>query len=433
MNIKKNDIFINFGGVFPFFLIPISEISEISDIIKGEIHDINFIDTEFTPYYISTIQESSKLTEKQNLIDNFEYILTAVISKNSLYYRNIIEALDSDKHICIVPDANQNFRVIGNLESGAILSSDSDTGSNVSELNNISISLKWQSKYRAAYTDLYKNFIMKCDTDIAIQPYISTSGVINILKNTTGILRIDGANFDQNMTIDLGSSIVVNSYSAFDTFIEIHYTASNIVSTHSISIKRGDFEHYGNTPSIAVISVLTGDGPAGVFTTQMSVLSPPDKPYGTNWNMFVFGTINSVADFFKLLRNNQSSPSSGTGPDSGDGSDYSFIETSNHNNGDGQYAEAITSYFHKITHIQFRYHRFGRNSGDFVIYSLNADNVWIEVFRLAGEQQTSGSDLWLTASIDMSAVQCKAVKFTNQFANGYRGDMAIDDIIITST
>ena len=432
MNIKNNEIFINLGGVFPFFLIPVSEISRMSDLILGEISEINFKNSEFTPLYISTIQESSKLSEKQNAIDNFEYTLSAVISKNSLYYRNILEALNSEKHICIVPDANNNFRILGNIEDGTILTANTDTGTKVSDLNNISIKLKWQSNYRAAYTDLYKKYIMKCDTDLTIQPYISTIDNIIIVKNTSGTLRIDGANFDENMTISLGNNIVVNSYEPHGSYILINYTAGAIQMPFPILIKRGDYSHYGETPNISVLDALTGTGPAGDFVTNFSIWGTPNNPYGEGWNYLLHGNIVAANDYFKTLRNDQATPSNSTGPISGGGSDYSYIEVSNPNNGAGNFGEVSTSNFREITNINFRYHRYGDGLGDFVIYSKNRENIWNEVFRMTGEQQFSSNDAWLTANIDMQGISTKEIKFVYEAASNYRGDMAIDNIVITS-
>ncbi len=432
MNVKKPEIFINLGGVFPFFLIPISEITEMEDLILGEINFIDFANPEFTPYYISTIQEQSKLVESQKAIDKYEYELTAVISKSNLYYRNILEALNTEKHICIVPDANNSFRLLGNIDNGAILSADTSTGSNVADLNYISITVNWESNYRAAFTNLYKTYIMQCDTDIAIQPYISTIDDISVVEHTSGTFQIDGDNFDENMTISLGPNIVVNSYEAFGDHIIINYTAGDIQAAFPISIKRGDYEHYGENPQIAVNEVLLGTGPAGDFITSMEAQIVPNEPYGPNWTLNVYGDINSIDDFYKLLANNQGTPSNSTGPDQGNGSGYSYIETSNPNNGTGQFGRAKTSYFRQITNISFDYHRYGSGLGDFIIHAKNRNNNWVEVFRLSGQQQTSSSEPWLTANIDMRNIEAKSIRFTNKAASSYMGDMAIDNIVITS-
>lgn len=134
-------------------------------------------------------------------------------------------------------------------------------------------------------------------------------------------------------------------------------------------------------------------------------------------------------------RDSNGTPSSGTGPVGGaDGSIYyGYVETSSgyaYNNGNTSILE--TEGF-EIEHamLTFDYHMFGSNIG-----SLNVDvfknGDWINsIWSKSGQQHSSNSDNWSKATISLSSYSGEIkVRFRAVAAGGYRGDIAIDNVLI---
>lgn len=150
-NLNKSKEFSNLGGILPIYFIPVSEINYIDDIINGLINQLNYTDPEFTPYYIATVPEKGKFSENQASRSKFNYKISVKYSKDEITTRNVLEIIDNQKLVILVPDSNGKYRVIGSLENPVYISSALDKGTSVSDLNAYDLVITWSSKYRAAF------------------------------------------------------------------------------------------------------------------------------------------------------------------------------------------------------------------------------------------------------------------------------------------
>ncbi|MEL6654107.1 MAG: hypothetical protein AAFQ87_25205, partial [Bacteroidota bacterium] len=81
--------------------------------------------------------------------------------------------------------------------------------------------------------------------------------------------------------------------------------------------------------------------------------------------------------------------------------------------------------------LEFAYHMFGTAMGNLYV-EVEAGGPWVAIDSILGQQQTLGSDAWLTRSIDMSAYAGQVIKirFVGQRGTSFTSDMAIDDVSI---
>ena len=150
-----------------------------------------------------------------------------------------------------------------------------------------------------------------------------------------------------------------------------------------------------------------------------------------NWSNTITG------DSYDWTRDSSGTPSSGTGPDSGAGSSswYMYLETSN---GSGAFNAGDTAILESSSLdginrlFSFDYHMFGTDIGTLnVDVSVNGGN-WINVWTITGQQHTSNSAAYSSASIDLGAYSGSIkVRFRAIAAGGYRGDIAVDNPVLT--
>ena len=135
---------------------------------------------------------------------------------------------------------------------------------------------------------------------------------------------------------------------------------------------------------------------------------------------------------FRWTPNEADTPSSNTGPaNARSGSKYAYTEASGSNNGD--VAELISPIFDlsSLTQPQltFYYYMYGADIGTLSVDTYDGSTWTNDVWTLSGQQQTSDSDSWLEANVNFANTVTK-IRFRAIRADGYLGDMAIDDILI---
>lgn len=253
------------------------------------------------------------------------------------------------------------------------------------------------------------------------------------MTSTTADLVLEGNYFDEQINIDLGPSVTINSLNNITpTSMTVNYTTSASTQTPTpVSMTRGSLSHFGNTPTIEVSNVLKGTGSAGTFTTNFDGGGSGQTAWGADWTLEIFGNVNSFDGYWNT--SNGGTPSNNTGPASSfDGTNYLHTEVSDPNFGVGQYGQATTTNFRQLTQIDFDYFMYGAEIGALVVETQNADNTWTERWRRDGQQQTADTDAWLHATIDASTWDAKATRFIFEAATNWAGDVAIDNIVITS-
>jgi len=266
-----------------------------------------------------------------------------------------------------------------------------------------------------------------------IQPYVSTTGNTLLLINTTNDITIRGDYFDENLEAYLGDEVTVNNI----TFISPQEiiinctTNSNAQTQTNLIISRNGESHFGESPTIEVSTTLVGTGVSGTFITNFNSGGTGNTLWGADWDLEIFGAINSLDGYF--ASSNAGTSSSDTGPNAAlDGTNYAFVETSMPNNGVGNYGQVTTTNFHEISLIDFYYYMHGSNTGALVMLSQNGDNSWTERWRQDGQFQADGASAWERATIYANTWNAKAIRFVFEAASGYMGDICIDNLAITS-
>lgn len=129
-------------------------------------------------------------------------------------------------------------------------------------------------------------------------------------------------------------------------------------------------------------------------------------------------------------------PSSGTGPIEGaDGSlNYVYLETSN----GGAYSSGDTAILMGPTlssgtvQIAFQYHMYGSDIGTLSLDVLSAGSWINDIWSITGQQQNSNGDAYSLETVDLSTYSPTQVRFRATAVGGYRGDIAIDSVVIFS-
>jgi bacillolysin len=167
---------------------------------------------------------------------------------------------------------------------------------------------------------------------------------------------------------------------------------------------------------------------------SISCSSTISAPYSEGFESGFGAWTNLGGDDLDWTRRSGSTPSSSTGPSSAsEGSYYMYVEASSPN------------YPSKVTRIEspcfdlsgestatfsFKYHMYGSNMGTLQLQASTDGTSWIDVWSLSGNQGNS----WATANVNMDSYAGATVKlrFVGTTGSSYRGDMAVDDISMTT-
>ncbi len=144
---------------------------------------------------------------------------------------------------------------------------------------------------------------------------------------------------------------------------------------------------------------------------------------------------------FNWTRDSGGTPSGSTGPSTGAaGSYYMYVESSSPNY-PNKTANLVSPSFNLTgttsSNFAFSYHMYGIDMGTLAVdISTNGgtsftNNIWSQ----SGQVQTGNGASWTTVNLDLSAYvgQTINIRFRGTTNNGYRGDMAIDNISLTVT
>ncbi len=134
------------------------------------------------------------------------------------------------------------------------------------------------------------------------------------------------------------------------------------------------------------------------------------------------------------ISSNGYTPSLDTGPSQANsGSTFFFTEASNGSS--GNIAELITPIIDisslTVPQLSFYYHMYGADMGTLHVDVYNNGNWTNDVIILDGQQQTSGTSPWIEQTYVLNAFTGNVqIRFRGIKGNGYKSDMAIDDIKI---
>jgi len=265
-------------------------------------------------------------------------------------------------------------------------------------------------------------------SDVVTRAYVSGPTTSRQMENTTKEYKIQGFYFDSSTEVVI-DDCVVNITNITPTEITMDVTVTNILGLKNVYVTKAGVANDGINVTYEVVDEITGSGSAGTFDTNFS--NDVGASLWPDWNLAIFGNVNSIDSYF--VSSDAGTPSGSTGASSAVDSYYAFCEASNPNNGDGQYGTATTSNFRAIQSIDFDYHMYGSGMGDLTVQGYDGTS-WSDLYVLAGQQQSAQGDAWLHASIACSDLEEIRFCFNyNTFSTAYTADICIDNISIVST
>ena len=159
-----------------------------------------------------------------------------------------------------------------------------------------------------------------------------------------------------------------------------------------------------------------------------------EENFEAGWGIWQNDTVGNDTD--NWYRNSEGTSSSNTGPHGGaNGTEwYAYMETSDgfaYSAGDTAILEG-PNIDGSNRSLSFYYHMYGWDMG-----TLNVDvysgGIWTNgVWSISGQQHTSSTAPYTSAVVDLSAFTgIIKIRFRGVAAGGFKGDMAIDEIVIS--
>jgi len=130
-------------------------------------------------------------------------------------------------------------------------------------------------------------------------------------------------------------------------------------------------------------------------------------------------------------------PSSGTGPSTGAGASsyYVYLETSSGSAFSAGDTAALLSPLINSSDISlsFAFHMYGSDIGTLALDVLTPSGWTNDVWSVSGQQHSSNSAAYTNANVNLNSYQVSQLRFRATAAGSYRGDIAIDNVVIDST
>ncbi len=248
----------------------------------------------------------------------------------------------------------------------------------------------------------------------------ATNSTIDISWNaSTDNVGVTGYDIYQDGT--LIASVTGTTYQA---------TGLSSETSYSFSVKAKDAA--GNTSGFSNTATATtlagGNGCSNGITTL---------PYAESFENTLGDWSQSTNDDINWTNDANGTPSRNTGPSSGaDGSYYMYIEASGNGAGYPNKRAILNSPCFDLSgetqaSFSFQYHMYGSNMGTLTLEASNDDGAtWTSLWTESGNQGNS----WNSETIDLSSYTGDSVqlRFNGITGSSWRGDMAIDDINLTS-
>ncbi|KAL9953498.1 hypothetical protein ACROYT_G040921 [Oculina patagonica] len=244
--------------------------------------------------------------------------------------------------------------------------------------------------------------------------YGDTMGTLTVFNGNTVVFNTSGNH--SNFWVEARRTIYLDSTITFEGIAGSSFTGD--LAIDDVSISSGSC--YGQTA--APPSFPTG------FTQMPNASIPTSSPAVTSCNFdynLCYGWQQSYSDVFDWMRYTGSTESIDTGPSSDHTTGYGYymyIETSPPRvAGDNAKLELSVSGNGALSCLKFYYHMYGASIGTLNVYNGNA-----VVFNASGNH----GNYWIKAEINIFLDS--TITFEGIAGSSYTGDIAIDDISISS-
>ncbi|CAB3984307.1 MAM and LDL-receptor class A domain-containing 1-like isoform X1 [Paramuricea clavata] len=168
--------------------------------------------------------------------------------------------------------------------------------------------------------------------------------------------------------------------------------------------------------------------PTSSTNPPTSTTNPPTQAVRCNFDQGLCSFTNGANDDFDWTVRSGSTSSSNTGPSqdvSGNGK-YVYIETSSPRV-QGDKAYLVSPQVNGNQCLKFSYHMHGASMGSLIVYQ-NIGNRMVELFNKSGDQ----GNQWNKAEVQINNGTSYSVVFSGVRGSSYQGDIALDEISITS-
>lgn len=236
------------------------------------------------------------------------------------------------------------------------------------------------------------------------------------------------------VNLSWSASGVATGYKVYRSTVSGSYGPTPLASTGTTG-----YVDTGVTDGTTYYYVVTAENGAGESAASTEVSATPGNAttlLSDNFEAGLGDWSNIAGDTADWTRDSGGTPSSGTGPAGGaNGSTwYVYLETSvggANTAGDTAYLESAFIEGSSRT-LTFFYHMYGTDMGTLNVDVFH-DGSWSNgVWSLSGQQQTSNGEAYTQATVNLGAYSgAIRLRFRGVAAGGYRGDMAIDDVVVT--
>ena len=134
---------------------------------------------------------------------------------------------------------------------------------------------------------------------------------------------------------------------------------------------------------------------------------------------------------YDWARHSHGTTSRYTGPaNAHEGEYYLYLETSYGNTpGKIAYLESPAFSGENILEVTFHYHLYGNQMGRLVLQTFDGE-AWKDFWQIEGQQQGSTNAAWTEKTLNLSGQGAQQIRFVGVTGTGYKGDMAIDYIVL---
>ena len=255
---------------------------------------------------------------------------------------------------------------------------------------------------------------------------VSVSGV-SVSEATVSWNAVTAATYDVRYRVAGSSSWTTNAVASTTS------TLSGLAASTQYQVQVRSKCSSGNSSYSSSTNFTTTAAP--VFCSSGISSFPYSEGFESN-----AGWTQAGGDDGDWVRGSGSSPSSTTGPTSADeGSSYLFLEASS-NSSAGQIGSNATAILESgcfdlsgqsAATFAFKNHMYGTDIGSLTLQATTNGSTWTNVWTESGNK----GNQWNSISVDLASYVGSSVKlrFVGVTGNGWRSDIAIDDLSISAT